>query len=75
MIRLAHFLFWSIGFLIGLAVSDFHEAMLGVEAPQAAHQGQCPDPSKAQVLRMDNSNQISQVLDRGVNCVTVLRGM
>lgn len=59
-----------VGALFGLAVTDFSDARLRVEV--VAVEAPC-DPAKTQVLYMDNSEQITQVLDRGVNCVVVMR--
>ena len=65
-------LFGAVCFLFGMAVTDFSEAMQGVEVEPIEVRAPC-DPKHTQVLRMDNSNQVTQVLDRGVNCVVVRR--
>lgn len=58
----------GIGFLIGFAFGDTPI----IEASMTMPQGTC-DPAKTQVLRMDNSEQITQVLDRGVTCIVVMQ--
>lgn len=68
-----YFLFWSVGFFLGFAIGEI--AALGnaqSETSMTLPQGAC-DPAKTQVLRMDGSEQITQVLDRGVNCVVVMK--
>lgn len=57
--------------LILWGVSDFMEDE-PVESSMTLPQGAC-DPAKTQVLRMDGSEQITQVIGRGVNCVVVMR--
>lgn len=64
-----------VGGLIGLALTDLSEVMQAdesVEPSMTLPQGSC-DPAKTQVLRMDGAEQITQVLDRGVNCVVVMQ--
>lgn len=68
-----YFLFASVGFFLGFAIGDI--AALDnapAETSMTLPQGSC-DPAKTQVIHTDGSEQITQVLDRGVNCVVVMR--
>jgi hypothetical protein len=59
----------GLGFVLGFASSDWR---VEPEASMTLPQGSC-DPAKTQVLRMDGSEQITQVIGRGVNCVVVVK--
>ena len=63
----AGFSLLGLGFLIGFAFGD-----TPVKPSMTLPQGSC-DSAKTQVLRMDGSEQITQVIGRGVQCVLVRR--
>ena len=77
---LAHFLFWSGGFLIGLAAADFSDAMQGVEAPPpiyrpAVHpmleEMSAEEREKSTCLHLPQKGvTYSIVVLQGVTCVT-----
>lgn len=56
-----------IGGLVGLAIPDAKEVI-----GQPVVESPC-DPKRTQVLRMDNAERITQVLDRNIQCVVVTR--
>jgi len=60
----------GLGFVIGFASSDWR---VEPEASMTLPQGTCK-PDRVQVVHMDGARQVTVMVQKGVDCITILEG-